>query len=93
MPTNLEKNLSQAIFDIDFKHDLQLNVNDDNKYNIDNGSSIHNNNVNYNDEYYETHNIAASVQNNESMKYHTYNNTVHDTTIYDIVKTNTSCYN
>ena len=39
---------------------------------MDNGNSIHNNNVNYNDEYYEVHNVAASVHNNESMTNHTY---------------------
>ena len=59
---------------------------------MDNGNSIHNNNVNYNDEYYEVHNVAASVHSNGSMTYHTYNDIVRDTAIYDIVNTNTSCF-
>ena len=58
---------------------------------MDNGNSIHNKNVNYNDEYYEVHNVAASVHNNESMTYQTYNNTVCDTAISDIVIINTLC--
>ena len=93
MPTNLEKTFLSNSYDIDFKHDLQLNVNDDTKYNMDNGNSIHNKNVNFNDEYYKVHNIAASVRNNEFMAYHTYNDTVRDTALYDSVNTNTSCHN
>ena len=93
MPTNLETTSLLSYYDIDFKHDLQLNVNDDNRYNMDNGNSIHKNNVNYNDKYYEVHNVAANVHNNESMTDHTYNDTVRDSAIYDIVNTNTSCFN
>ena len=60
---------------------------------MDNGNSIHTNNVKFNNAYYEVHTVAASVHNNESTIYHTYNDTVHDTAIYDSVNTNTSCFN
>ena len=56
---------------------------------MNNGNSIHTNNVNYDDEYYEAHNVAASVHNNESITYQTYNDTVCDTDISDIMNTNT----
>ena len=59
---------------------------------MDIGNSIHNNNANHNDEYYEVHNVNTNVYNNESMTYHTYNDTVRDTAIYDIMNTNTSCF-
>ena len=85
---NLETTSLSTYYDIDFKHDLQLNVNDDNKYNMDNGNSIHTNNV---DEYYVAHIVAAGVHNNESITYQIYNDTVCDIDIYDIVNTNNSC--
>ena len=58
-----------------------------------NGNIIHTNNVNYDDEYYEAHNVAASVYNNESIAYQTYNDTVYDTDIFGIINNNTSCIN
>ena len=58
---------------------------------MDNGNSIHTNNINYNDEYYEAHNVDASVHNNVSITYQTYNDTVCDINISDVVNTNPFC--
>ena len=67
VPTSLETTSLSSYYDIDFKYVLQLNINDDKEYNMDNGNSIHINNVNYDDEYFEAYNIAASVHTNEAI--------------------------
>ena len=91
LPTNLKTTSLSSYYDIEFKHDLQVNNDNDKEYNIDNGNSIYINNVNYDDEYCEAHNVVASIHNNESIKYQTYNDTVCDTDISDIGNIKNSC--
>ena len=77
-------------YNIDFKRDLQWTVNDGEADNMDNDISIYSNTINYNDEYYEAHNIVVSIKNDESITYQTYNDIVCNTDISDIVDINGS---